>query len=103
MDARMGASARPTASWWTTASFPSAGPAPARALSLPGNDHQHQLGGMLAIVVNGLVGLQEPHLVGHGTAGIRIAVEPREVAARNLDPDPVPLEEHVARDARIHG
>ncbi len=39
--------------------------------------------------------------VGDDTAGVGVAVEPREVAAGDLEPDPVPGQEDVGRDGQV--
>jgi hypothetical protein len=56
---------------------------------------------VLAIVVNGLIGLHHAGFAGDRGSGVGIAVEAREVAARNLGPDAMPLEKHVAGDAGV--
>ena len=47
--------------------------------------------------------VHEVLFVGDGTAGVRVAVEAREVAAGDLQPDAVALPEHVAGDAGVDG
>src|ERR1035438_9720648 len=56
---------------------------------------------MPAVVVDGLVGLHQAGFAGDGAAGVGIAVEAREVAARNLHPDAMALEKRVAGDAGV--
>ena len=51
---------------------------------------------MLAIVVDGLVGLPELGVLAEGVAGVGVAVVVGEVAAGDLHPDPVALLEEVA-------
>ena len=52
---------------------------------------------MLRIVTNDLTGLLPLRVSAERMAGVRIAVEAREVAAGDLDSNPVPLGEGVAR------
>jgi hypothetical protein len=50
-----------------------------------------------------LRGFQKVHCIGRNTTGIEVAVEARKVAARYFQTDAVPLAEHIARNAGIHG
>src|SRR5439155_785434 len=60
------------------------------------DDGQYDPRGMLRVVVDALRGAPELAVL-RPPAGIRIAVEAREVAARDLDADPVAGLEEVAR------
>src|SRR5438874_6807886 len=61
------------------------------------DDGQYDPRGMLRVVVDALSGAPELAVLRHRPAGIRIAVETREAAARDLDADPVAGLEEVAR------
>jgi hypothetical protein len=66
--------------------------------SLPRDDGEGDTARVFLAVMDGLVGddaLLPPRRSDHATR-IRIAIEPREVAGRNLDPDPVARLEDIA-------
>ena len=50
---------------------------------------------MRVIVVHRLIGFEQPGGIRDGPAGVRVAVEPRKIAARNLHADAVAFQEHV--------
>src|SRR5204863_5795511 len=53
------------------------------------NDRQQDLGRVLGVVVDGVVGDGPAPVIVERLAGIRIRVEAREITARNVQPDPV--------------
>jgi len=57
---------------------------------------------MLPVVVHRPPRLQPVRFVRHAPPGIRIPTEPREIGARDLQPDPVSLQKNIPRDPGIH-
>ena len=59
------------------------------------NDRQDHLRRVARIVIDGVVGRDHPAVVAQRVAGVRVHVEPRVVAARDVDADAVALLEDV--------
>src|SRR5881628_2816395 len=53
-------------------------------------DRQLDVRGLLRVVIDGLRGCHELRIFSERAAGIRIAVEVREIRRADLEPDPVP-------------
>src|SRR5690242_1920142 len=70
---------------------------PSMAWTSTGNDRQHDLGWTCAIQVDRVVGGDDPGVPADRLARVRVQVEAREVAARDVDPDSVASLEEVAR------
>ena len=70
--------------------------------ALPGITISTRQEGCARIVINRLASLDQLRRLLHRGAGIGIPVEARKIAARNLQPDPMPLQEHVARYSGIY-
>ena len=66
------------------------------------DDRQDQVRRPVAVVENGLAGGQQLRVRAEGLPAIGVAVEAREVAAGNLQPNAVPATEHVAGHPEIH-
>jgi hypothetical protein len=66
-------------------------------------DWQQDVRRLRSIVIHRLPRGPQLGFVRHRSARIRIAVKPREIAARNLQPDRMALQEHVARDTSVNG
>ena len=56
---------------------------------------------MFAVMVDGLFGRQQFGVGAEGSSTVWIAVVPREIAAGNLDPEPVAAQEHVAGNPEV--
>ena len=72
-----------------------------REARLPRHDRQHQARRPLSIVEDGLVRAPELCRLAEWTSGVGIAIEPRKVAARHVEPDAVAGHEDVARRADV--
>src|ERR1035437_5742139 len=72
--------------------------APSRS---PWNHRQHQARRMLGVVEDRLERRAQLSLLTQNAAGVRIAIEAREITARNLDPELVSAPEEVARRPEI--
>ena len=56
---------------------------------------------MLTVVIHGLRRFSQLRLIGNRPAGIRIAIKAREVAAGNLQPHAMSLQENIAGDSGV--
>src|SRR5262245_32080299 len=54
------------------------------------DDGKHERRRVLRVVEDGLLGLHDPRGAERGLARVEVAVEAGEVAARDVEPDPVP-------------
>src|SRR5215469_6047705 len=70
-------------------------------LQLPGNDRQRYVRWVAAVVENGLRCRLPAAARGLVLPGVQIAVEPREVAGRNLQAHTMARQEHVARGPQV--
>ena len=68
----------------------------------PWDYRQDQPRGALLIVVHGLVGSLHLDVGTQHLAGVQVAVEAREVAARYLQPDAVPCPKYVAGHPQVN-
>src|SRR5580700_8931395 len=74
-----------------------------RSAPLPADDGQGQVAGVTGAVQDAVDGDGDlaGGFVGDDAAGVGVAVEAREVAARDFEPDPVPGQEDVRGDRQV--
>ena len=77
-------------------------PRPMLRRVIPGNDGQHEMRGMRRFMENGLVRREEIGINPELVTGVWIAVETWEIAAGNLEPDPVPLKKDIRGHPKIY-
>src|SRR5215471_5776577 len=66
---------------------------PKSTIQLPRHDRQQQVRRLRPVVKHRLPRCPQLCLIRHGPARIRIAIEPRKIAARNLEPNRMALQE----------
>ena len=57
--------------------------------------------GMLGVVIDRLAGYHDSGVDPRFAAVIQVPIEAWEIAARNLNPNPVPLQKRLARDSHL--